>query len=348
MLVVISIIAVLAALLLPAVNMAREAGRRASCSNNLRNLALACQQFDSAKGYYPASRMFWNSPSTYTKPQSWIPPAPGSILTWVHEIMPYIERQDMRLQVERVLSNGQPVQTVGGKIALLMCPSDEIDDGPSVMGSSVPYSQFSYALNTGVVDTMAPTLATGFDWPANGVFDNRLQGINDKFKVWKTSLGDVTNADGASNTIQIAENCDLEEWHYGPTEFHVGIVWDDIRTNGVQQWLNKYPPNLSPSVKPDTLATIYSTSGSQGVLPYARPLSQYPTGFMVAFCDGRVKFVSEGVSYNVYARLMTSNGRKYSQAGQLTPPLPNPLPNNPTPVQQVQLEQITPLSDGEY
>src|SRR5439155_19246117 len=60
MLVVISIIAVLAALLLPAVNMAREAGRRASCSNSMRNLALAAQQFDSAKGYYPASRQFWN------------------------------------------------------------------------------------------------------------------------------------------------------------------------------------------------------------------------------------------------------------------------------------------------
>src|SRR5262245_29130525 len=63
MLAVISIIAVLAALLLPAVNMARESGRRASCGNNLRNLALAAQQFDSAKGYYPASRTFWNDPA---------------------------------------------------------------------------------------------------------------------------------------------------------------------------------------------------------------------------------------------------------------------------------------------
>src|SRR5438128_1859621 len=83
MLVVISIIAVLAALLLPYVNMAREAGRRASCSNNLRNLGLAAQQFDSAKGYYPASRTFLNDP-TYVSgkymPATWSGAPPGAIL----------------------------------------------------------------------------------------------------------------------------------------------------------------------------------------------------------------------------------------------------------------------------
>src|SRR6478672_1225029 len=88
MLVVISIIAVLAALLLPAVNMAREAARRAQCSNNLRNLALAAQQFDSAKGYYPASRTFWNDAAYKSSPNSpqTSSTAPGHILTWVHEI----------------------------------------------------------------------------------------------------------------------------------------------------------------------------------------------------------------------------------------------------------------------
>src|SRR3954469_9749705 len=97
MLVVISIIAVLAALLLPAINMAREMARRASCSNNLKNLALAVQQFDQARNFMPASRTFWGDsgyqsstfmPSTYK--------TPASTLTWVHEILPYIEKQDVR------------------------------------------------------------------------------------------------------------------------------------------------------------------------------------------------------------------------------------------------------------
>src|SRR5262245_36861199 len=94
MLVVISIIAVLAALLLPAINMAREAGRKAQCGNNLKNLHLAMQQFDNAKGQYPASRTFWNS--AQYKASAVYPPTwdfPGHTLTYVHEILPYIEQQ---------------------------------------------------------------------------------------------------------------------------------------------------------------------------------------------------------------------------------------------------------------
>jgi prepilin-type N-terminal cleavage/methylation domain-containing protein len=122
LLVVISIIAVLAALLLPAVNMAREAGRRSSCSNNLRNLALAAQAFDQAKGNYPASRTFWNDAiykSGANYPQSiGANTARMHILTWVHEIMPNIERQDMRALMARFRSS-PPVELAGQKVARL-------------------------------------------------------------------------------------------------------------------------------------------------------------------------------------------------------------------------------------
>src|SRR5262245_51120967 len=203
MLIVIGIIAVLAALLLPAVNMAREAARRASCSNNLKNLHLAIQQFDNAKGQYPASRTFWNS-ANYTKPNSWSTNgAAAQTLTWVHEIMPYIERQDMRTVVEYNLSNSLPIQQVAGKIAVVFCTSDEIDDSvSSSLGTGYAYSQISYAINTGVADNTLVTAqvapVTGYDWPQNGVFDDRLKGANDTQKVFKTTLGDLTNGDGAT------------------------------------------------------------------------------------------------------------------------------------------------------
>jgi len=323
--------------------MAREAARRTQCSNNLRNLSLAIQNFDSAKSRYPASRLFWNDPTyvagTYM-PTNWnATSAPKATLNWIHEIMPYIERQDMRALIETNLKSGlaSVSQSAFGKLNIVLCPSDETDDNLSPTttsylgaGGPVAYSQLSYGVNSGVIDNSTITAANGiygFDWLQNGLFENRLKGSADtalKFK--NPSMGDVTNGDGASNTILIAENSDLEEWNYSPLEFHVGVVWDDINypstgypSAATNQYLNKYPSGLNPpNTKPDYLINLYNASNPSAILPYARPLSLHPTGFMLTFCDGRVKFVSESINYQIYTLLMTSNGKKY------TPPGTNP------------------------
>jgi prepilin-type N-terminal cleavage/methylation domain-containing protein len=357
MLVVISIIAVLAALLLPAVQMAREASRRASCTNNLRNLGLAIQQFDSSKGRYPASRTFWNDPKYKASawyPSSWSTTSGAYTLTWVHEIMPYMEKQDMRTYIEGLLSQQVkdvpqgPVQQSFGRLNIVLCPSDETDEAISInqstiSGNPLPYSQLSYGCNSGVMDNTTPQApgVTGFDWPQNGVFDNRLQGSSDIQKIFKTTMGDITNGDGATNTILLAENSDLEEWNFAPTEFHVGIVWDDnYLTNGPIQFLNKYPAGLNPpNTKPDTFQNM--AFNKTNLVPYARPLSNHPGGFQLVFCDNRVKYVSEGIDYTVYTRLMTSNGKKYMPAGYM---------QNPPSAQTLSIRsaQMLPLSDDAY
>src|SRR5262249_6634356 len=205
------------------------------CGNNLRNLHLAASQFELNKGHLPASRTFWNSPqyrATSSLPASWSSPsAPSQTLTWVHELMPYFERPDLREQIEGQLLSKGSVQNVGGQIKLRICPSEPLEDLPPA-NSAVKYARLSYAANGGVADnTTVANPQYGFDWPQNGLFDNRLKGSTTTapealLKVYQSSMTAVP--DGASNTILFVENPDLEEWSFAPTEFHVCVVWDDL------------------------------------------------------------------------------------------------------------------------
>src|SRR5437773_12049523 len=84
LLVVIAIIGVLVALLLPAVQMARESARRTQCSNHLKQLGLAAQNFNDVRGWLPPSRV--SNDGTDSANQNW--------LTWAVIMLPYVEQQN--------------------------------------------------------------------------------------------------------------------------------------------------------------------------------------------------------------------------------------------------------------
>jgi prepilin-type N-terminal cleavage/methylation domain-containing protein len=106
LLVVIAIIAVVIALLLPAVQKAREAGSRISCQNNLKQMALACQDFHDQNGFLPPSRLA----------DHWA--------TWAVMILPYIEQQNLydhwNLTQQYYLQAPAVVQT---QVKIYYCPS---------------------------------------------------------------------------------------------------------------------------------------------------------------------------------------------------------------------------------
>ena len=322
MLVVISIIAVMMALLLPAVQAARESGRRMSCLSNMKQLGLAVQQFETAKQYLPPSRGFATlSPTVYStaignKPTSWN--TPEHTMSWAYYIMPYIEQTTVQEQMNAVvIANTSGLSTFGDvAIAPFRCPSDVTDQSAK---------RIAYAANGGREDNTAPNPNTlPFDWAANGVFLSYLKGsppTADTHRVERSRTGDVSNGDGTTNTLMLAENHYVENWNYNPSEFNACFVWQDPATA-----LN--PGNLQVGLvkgsRPGefSVSNVNAVAGGQPV-DIARPSSLHPSGFVVVFCDGHTDFLSESMDYQVYCLLMSSNGKKTKTPGaNSTSPMP--------------------------
>jgi len=191
LLVVISIIAMLAGLILPAVNQAREAGRRIVCTNNQQQLVKAMLQYELKAGAFPG----------YVNPQA--SSSVGGItgatrpVGWMFAILPFLERNDIAepygiAGVQQLISNPTSVNvpasadTPGGaapylvpnfSLKIALCPSDERAPTVGLNANPPERSWNSYVVNCGLkdLDQPAPSLDSSGagvprDWPANGVF----------------------------------------------------------------------------------------------------------------------------------------------------------------------------------
>lgn len=128
LLVVIAIIGILVALLLPAVQTAREAARRMSCTNNIKQLALAARTYEDTNRRLPRSGIVAESHSSNgsNKPYRVYNQRSGNQLSWVVQILPYIEQQALHSQFDLtktafVQANEPQAQS----IPAMLCPSGE-------------------------------------------------------------------------------------------------------------------------------------------------------------------------------------------------------------------------------
>lgn len=214
LLVVIAIIGILVALLLPAVQAAREAARRMQCMNNLSQLAIAFQGYESTYRVYPAGTLDKEGPIVNV--------AEGYHHNWLAKLLPYMEEQTTYNHIDFSVSvydeMNQPVREV--EIQLHACPSDP---GAYSGANSTSYAGCHH-------DLSAPIDATN-----NGVF------------FLNSSIGYDDITDGSSHTIFIGEKVSNQETDLG---WMSGTRWT-LRNTGTPLNTDRHRGRRQPNDDPD-------------------------------------------------------------------------------------------------
>ena len=200
LLVVIAIIGVLVALLLPAVQMAREASRRASCNSKLKQLGIAMQTYHDALRAFPLGAAYVGPPaaSGFTDFADSNFRGTGWGATWTTMLLPYIEQTTMHSAYKFELPSGDTnnARVTQNELVVMKCPSsDTLTPANNPDGIGGIYAKGNYAVATGGKVANQNDDPNGWRGPFKAAFTFRPQ--------LSTTMTDIK--DGLSNTIILSE-----------------------------------------------------------------------------------------------------------------------------------------------
>ncbi len=293
LLVVIAIVGILIALLLPAVQMAREAARRSQCTNNLKNIGLAMHNYHDLFGGFPYG---FDDHETL----------------WSAMILPQIEQTNMYGALQFTESgpgnwdSGSANTTACGTlIPVLRCPTMDIAEHITNNGipGRVPVSYRGcagsnvYSDDASTIPASAPAGAMALEQvPLNGMF----------YGCSKVRLADVM--DGSSNTILIGESYtdtyvkdgqEMDFWQLGSPQTG---GWVPGGTGGTEysEGLGSTGPKINSRLDPAIPGVIMEVSFG----------SYHPGGANFTFADGSVRFLPESINLAIYQALGSRNGNE--------------------------------------
>lgn len=282
LLVAIGIIAILLALLLPAVQAARAAARRLQCRSHMKQIVLAMHNYHGVYGAFPMNTSFTHNVGPLSRSRS-----------WMQGILPFIEKQALYDQInssESIQFNREVAETA---ISLYCCPADT-HDGTYAHRADVP--------TTWVLGVTNYKSCAGSNWgwgtyvfPARGRFAGSYDGCNQgdglicegRARPITTRFRDVT--DGTSTTYALGETVvGWTKWAWWYSNNAVtgtcAIPFNYVGTSTV------------PGLPSDDWTHAYGFA------------SRHEDGGNFAMVDGSVRFVSELISHPVYRDLATIQG----------------------------------------
>jgi len=285
LLVVIAIIAVLIALLLPAVQAARAAARRIQCTNNLKQLALAAMNYESANGALPPAAC---SSIDYVKNYY-----RDNFSSFVR-ILPYTEQSQIYNSVNMMMTyaNQENWTIAGVQISSLVCPSD-INNGPQTINTANGYGS-----NYDGVTATGTALQYFCSYGANqGTFwSNYYIGAKGGTQVQSQQNGSIvidqavtlaSITDGTSNTFVYGEKAhgyfaQFDNYSNDTQAWQTGLYFDTMFTT-------TYPPNLPTNavggLTPTGFKYYFATDAT----------SYHAGGLNFAFVDGSVRFIKNSI-----------------------------------------------------
>ena len=303
LLVVIAIIGILIALLLPAVQAAREAARRMQCSNHLKQIGLGLHNYHTSHGSLPYGS---GSCCTPAVPDAW-----GGI--WPTMILPFIEQQPLHDRIDfRVHVKNLPEDVVKTVIATYVCPSDpagsdpvlddrfERDNPPVAMGLWYPgsmgptdpdYCVFCPDPNPGPDNWCCQGSNYG-TLPGHGYGWGSTVGMFGRYK--KVVRFDHVG-DGLSNTIMNGETLPRQCRYISAFAVNFNICPTSI------------PLNTFLSTQRGVNGDWYRACGFK---------SRHPGGANFLMADGSVHFLSESIDFKLYNHLGTRDGGEAVQLPQ--------------------------------
>jgi prepilin-type N-terminal cleavage/methylation domain-containing protein len=310
LLVVISIIGILMALILPAVQAARESGRRAQCMNNVRNVGLAFQRYHADNKRFPACVM------QYYKDEQGQKITSPKKHTWMTFLLSYIEEDNLsRNYIKGENWNhakNRPWIKTG--IPLLHCPSSpETDLAYLDTNKGYEIGITDYTVSEGINKTLynQPTVPAKYK-PMGTITGSIALGFPDA----KLELPDSKVFDGLSKTIAVFEDAGRPKFYISPGR--IGPSSHSDKNNGVgNSPISNGIVTGAGWADPDNYIQVHTMSldGLLALGPAAinasnnnEPFAFHSAGMSVAMADGSTHFIPADIDPGLYAALSTRAG----------------------------------------